>query len=50
MILSDKNCEITISYYLGPGHHTWLAALRLYLAKKSVGCRGPDFGYFRYRG
>ena len=32
--------------YLGE----WLHTLRLPIAKKVVGCRGPDFGYFRYRG
>ena len=24
--------------------------LRLPMAQKLAGCRGPDFGYFRYRG
>ena len=60
MTLSDKNFVRLLSARLEPFYNAiceescLLSAIRLQiakkLAKKLVGCRGPDFGYFRYRG
>jgi hypothetical protein len=56
MILSDQNFAKILAPRLEKVFNArmdwleeWLSILRLPLAKKLVGCRGPDFGYFRYR-
>ena len=57
MILSDQNFVRLLAPRLEKVYNDrmdyldkMLDALKLPLAKKLVGCRGPDFGYFRYRG
>jgi hypothetical protein len=54
MILSDQNFVKILAPKLEEVFNArmdwleeWDLILRLPLAKKLVGCRGPDFGYFR---